>query len=172
MHKTTGRWRYGVALALLTTLMWGLLAIALKLLLLQMDPYSITWYRMIVAVLVLGGFLKIRDKFPDWTMLKNWNWLFMLIAVLGLSGNFITYLISLDMITPGVAQIVIQLAPVFLMVGGVFMFGESFSVKQLGGLVILIIGMLMFMNEKLSSLFYHLGSLCIDAEKTAERFIF
>lgn len=161
MHKTTGRWRYGIALALLTTLMWGLLAIALKLLLLQMDPYSITWYRMLVAAVVLGLALKVRGNFPDWKKLKSWNGLFLLIAILGLSANFILYLLSLDIITPGTAQVVIQLAPVFLLIGGVFMFGESFSAKQFAGLVILIIGMLLFMNQKLESLFTQLDEYAV-----------
>lgn len=161
MHQTSGRWRYGIALALLTTLMWGLLSIALKLLLLQMDPYSITWYRMLVASVVLGLILKVRGNFPDWRKLKGWSGIFMLIAVLGLAGNFILYLLSLDIITPGVAQVVIQLAPVFLLVGGVFMFGESFSKLQFCGLVLLIIGMLLFMNQRLDSLFSELDAYAI-----------
>ncbi len=37
MHKTTGRWKLGLALALTTALLWSVLPIALKLLLGQMD---------------------------------------------------------------------------------------------------------------------------------------
>jgi len=164
MHKTSGRWRYGLALALLTTLMWGLLAIALKLLLEQMDPYSITWYRMLAAAVVLGLFLKMRGNFPDWRKLKDRKWLYMLIAILGLAANFILYLLSLDIITPGVAQVIIQLAPVFLLIGGILMFGESFSRSQFVGLLILMLGMVLFMNQRLESLFvefdrYALGVL-------------
>ena len=161
MHQTTGRWKLGLALSLLTTLMWGLLAIALKLLLAYMDPYSITWYRMIVAAVVLGVFMKMRGTFPDWRKLKGKTGVLLVIASLGLTGNFVLYLMSLNYITPGVAQIVIQLAPVFLLIGGVFLFGESFSRMQFLGLVILIIGMLMFMNQRLGALFSQMDEYSI-----------
>jgi drug/metabolite transporter (DMT)-like permease len=164
MHKTSGRWRFGLALSLLTALMWGLLAIDLKLLLDYMDPYSISWYRMIAACIFLGLFLKARGNFPDWKKLKGQTGWLIIIATIGLTGNFILYLLSLDYITPGVAQIIIQLAPVFLLVGGVLVFKETFSRLQFLGLIILIIGMLIFMNQRLSSLFsgidkYTLGIL-------------
>ncbi len=161
MHKTTGRWKFGLALSLLTALMWGLLAIDLKLLLAYMDPYSITWYRMLAATVILGAFLKIRGTFPDWKKLKSKMGIFLLIAVFGLSGNFVIYLMSLDYISPGVAQVIIQLAPVFLLIGGVFLFGETFSRMQFVGLIILILGMLMFMNQRLADLFSQMDEYSI-----------
>jgi len=161
MHQTSGRWKFGLALSLLTALMWGLLAICLKLLLGYMDPYSITWYRMLVAAVLLGAFLKFRGTFPDWKKLKSKMGLLIVLAILGLAGNFIIYLMSLNYITPGIAQVIIQLAPVFLLVGGVFLFGESFSRTQFIGLVILIVGMLMFMNQRLDTLFSQLDEYSI-----------
>lgn len=161
MHKTTGRWKFGLALSLLTALMWGLLAIDLKLLLAYMDPYSITWYRMVAATVLLGAFLKIRGTFPDWKKLKSKMGIFLLIAVFGLSGNFVIYLMSLNYISPGVAQVIIQLAPVFLLIGGVFLFGETFSRMQFVGLIILILGMLMFMNQRLADLFSQMDEYSI-----------
>ena len=161
MHKTTGRWKFGLALSLLTALMWGLLAIDLKLLLAYMDPYSITWYRMLAATVLLGAFLKIRGTFPDWKKLKSKMGIFLLIAVFGLSGNFVIYLMSLNYISPGVAQVIIQLAPVFLLIGGVFLFGETFSRMQFVGLIILILGMLMFMNQRLADLFSQMDEYSI-----------
>lgn len=161
MHKTTGRWKFGLALSLLTALMWGLLAIALKLLLAYMDPYSITWYRMLAAAVILGVFMKMRGTFPDWRKLKGKTAVLLLIASLGLTGNFVIYLMSLDYITPGVAQVVIQLAPVFLLIGGVFLFGESFSRMQFIGLLVLIAGMLLFMNQRLGDLFSQMDEYSI-----------
>ena len=161
MHKTTGRLKFGLALSLLTALMWGLLAIDLKLLLAYMDPYSITWYRMLAATVLLGAFLKIRGTFPDWKKLKSKMGIFLLIAVFGLSGNFVIYLMSLNYISPGVAQVIIQLAPVFLLIGGVFLFGETFSRMQFVGLIILILGMLMFMNQRLADLFSQMDEYSI-----------
>jgi len=102
MHQTSGRWKFGLALSLLTALMWGLLAICLKLLLGYMDPYSITWYRMLVAAILLGAFLKVRGTFPDWKKLKSKMGLLIVLAILGLAGNFIIYLMSLNYISSSV----------------------------------------------------------------------
>ena len=158
MHKSSGRWKFGLALSLLTALMWGLLAIDLKLLLGYMDPYSITWYRMLIAAVFLGLYMKARGTFPDWRKLRGQTGLFLVIATIGLTGNFVLYLLSLDFISPGVAQVIIQLAPVFLILGGVVIFKESFSRVQFFGLIILISGMLIFMNQRLSSLFSQLDN--------------
>jgi drug/metabolite transporter (DMT)-like permease len=45
MHSSSGRWKLGLALALTTALCWGLLPIALKIVLAGMDAWTITWYR-------------------------------------------------------------------------------------------------------------------------------
>jgi len=54
MHPVTGNWRLGLVLSLITALMWGMLPIALKLLLPVMDAVTITWYRFVAAGLLLG----------------------------------------------------------------------------------------------------------------------
>ena len=50
MHATTGRWKLGLALALVTAVCWGLLPIALRIVLDGMDAWTITWYRFAVAI--------------------------------------------------------------------------------------------------------------------------
>jgi drug/metabolite transporter (DMT)-like permease len=49
LHRTTGRWRLGVGLALVTSTIWGLLALALKVLVTTMDPFTVTWCRFLGA---------------------------------------------------------------------------------------------------------------------------
>ncbi|HCP02937.1 MAG TPA: EamA family transporter, partial [Pseudomonas sp.] len=49
MHVSSGRWLYGFLLALTTTLLWGVLPIMLKEVLKVMDPYTVTWYRLLSA---------------------------------------------------------------------------------------------------------------------------
>jgi hypothetical protein len=46
MHITSGRWVFGLLLALLTALLWGILPIKLKQVLQVMDPITVTWYRL------------------------------------------------------------------------------------------------------------------------------
>jgi len=153
MHKTTGRWRLGLALSVTTALMWGLLGIALKVLLEQMDPYSISWYRFIAATFMLGIILKLSGRFPDWRRLRGKFLVLLIFATIAICGNFIFYLFALDFITPGLAQVIIQLAPVFLLFGSLIFFKETFNHWQWLGLLIMIIGMLLFMNQRLDTLF-------------------
>ncbi|MGY2498698.1 EamA family transporter, partial [Klebsiella pneumoniae] len=49
MHISSGRWVYGLLLALITSVLWGILPIKLKEVLQVMDPVTVTWYRLAVA---------------------------------------------------------------------------------------------------------------------------
>jgi drug/metabolite transporter (DMT)-like permease len=157
MHTTTGQWNFGISLALITTFMWGLLPIALKALLDGMDPYTITWYRLFSASIVLGLFLQSRHSIDIFQRPSRNNAILLFLTILGLLGNYIIYLLGLDFISPNSAQIVIQLAPVFLLVGGILFFGEQFQKRQWIGYGILIFGLLLFFNERLEELFIDVG---------------
>lgn len=152
-HETTGRWRLGLALALTTAALWGLLPIALKLLLGAMEPYALTWYRFAVSALLLGAFLLGRTRLPSPVALRGTPGWLMLVAALGLSGNYILYLLGLDLSSPSATQIVIQVAPLFLLFGGLIVFRERFLLPQWFGLAVLVGGMLMFFNDRLIDLF-------------------
>lgn len=150
--QTTGRWKLGLFLASLTALMWGFLPVALKALLEGMDAYTITWYRFVVAAVVLGGFLLQRRRFPKLSVL-NWRGrILLLIAILGLIGNYLLYLVGLNWVTPATSQMVIQLAPMFLLLGGLIFFHESFQIGQWAGFFVLIAGLVLFFNNRFSDL--------------------
>ena len=57
MVGVRGHRRLGLLLALTTAVLWGLLPIALKVVLARLDPYTITWYRFAASALVLGTVL-------------------------------------------------------------------------------------------------------------------
>ena len=56
------------------------------------------------------------------------------VATLTLIGNFVLYLVALDHATPSVTQVVIQLAPLLLLVGGVLVFRERLGRRAMGRL--------------------------------------
>lgn len=161
MHKTSGRWKLGLALALTTALMWGLLPIALKLLLGAMDAYTITWYRFLAAAIVLGIFQARRGALGGLNGLAPRAWLLMVVAVAGLLANYVIYLLGLDYITPGAAQVVIQLAPVLLLLGGLIVYGERFSGAQWLGFIVLLTGMALFFNHRIDELFGSFGDYAL-----------
>jgi drug/metabolite transporter (DMT)-like permease len=57
--------RKGFTLATITALLWGLLPLALKVALTELDAYTITWCRFAGAMLSLGCLLAIRGQLPE-----------------------------------------------------------------------------------------------------------
>lgn len=152
MNTDTGRWQLGFTMSLTTAVLWGLLPIALKVALTGMDVYTITWWRFAVSMLGLGVFLAWRGQLPRLRGAGRSAWTILGIALVTLLANFLLYLTALEHTTPSVAQVVIQLAPLLLMLGGVFVFRERFAPRQWLGFVVLGIGLLLFFNRRLPEL--------------------
>jgi drug/metabolite transporter (DMT)-like permease len=153
MHTTSGRWRLGLGLALTTAVCWGLLPIALKLALTGMDAWTITWYRFATAALAVGAFLAWRRRLPLRSPLTRRGWWLYAAALLCLLINYVGYLVSLDLTSPTVAQVLIQLAPVLLLFGGLLVFRERFAPLQWAGCVVLLVGLAVFFHDRLAEVF-------------------
>lgn len=67
-------------------------------------------------------------------------------------GNYVLFLISLHYVPPATSQLVIQLAPILFLLGGLLIFREAFSRLQWIGLVVLVAGLLLFFNQRLPAL--------------------
>jgi drug/metabolite transporter (DMT)-like permease len=152
MHKVTGRWKLGLALALVTALAWGVLPIALKLTLQGMDAYTITWYRFAVSGVVLAVIMAGTRQLPSLRGIGRHVWLVLAIAIGGLLGNYVLYLLALDHTSPAIAQVVIQLGPMFFLLGGLLLFKERFAPLQWAGLAALLLGLGLFFNRRLPEL--------------------
>lgn len=165
-HQTSGRWKLGLALALVATLLWGTLPIALKIVVVKMEPVTVIFYRFLIASLILGWQLRRKGHLPRLTDAGRGTLLVFGIAIAGCAGNNLIFLMGLQYITPSAAQVVVQLAPAFLLLGAVAIFKESFSRTQWIGFIVLIGGLLLFFNQRLGELFtgegdYGLGVLLI-----------
>jgi drug/metabolite transporter (DMT)-like permease len=153
MHQTTGNSLLGFILALTTAVLWGVLPIALKLLLEVLTANSITAIRFVVAALLVGIWLTFKRQLPAIALLRNLNISkLMLIAVIGLLANYILYLTGLNYLSAETGQVVIQLAPFLMMLGGVIIFKERLLLWQKIGAVTLVAGLLLFFNERLLQL--------------------
>ena len=62
LHRASGQWRLGLALALATAACWATLPIALKISLEALDPITLTWFRFLVAAGLMGAWLAARGK--------------------------------------------------------------------------------------------------------------
>jgi drug/metabolite transporter (DMT)-like permease len=117
-----------------------------------MDPYTITWWRFAVSMAGLGLFLALRGEMPRLRGAGAPAIAMLGLAMFTLIGNYVLYLVALDFTTPSVTQVVIQLAPLLLLVGGVFVFGERFARRQWIGFIVLGAGLLLFFNDRLPEL--------------------
>ena len=99
------------------------------------------------------------------------------------------YILGLELTTPAVAQVLIQLAPVLMGLGGIWLFGERYSTSQWMGFAVLVTGLVVFFRNQLEAFaasagelwqgsFAHndrsggVGGLCDGSETTAQRLFF
>ncbi|MBF0280513.1 MAG: DMT family transporter [SAR324 cluster bacterium] len=151
-------WKTGVLLALGTTMLWGMLPIGLKALIRYMDPYTITWYRFLSASILLFVILALRQHFFSIFRITGKHAGLLALAAFGLCGNYILYLLGLDRTDPGTAQMVIQISPICLLLGGVLLFKEKFSRRQWSGFGFVLSGLALFFHQRLTEIFTSLSS--------------
>ncbi|OKH55183.1 EamA family transporter [Calothrix sp. HK-06] len=152
MHRTTGKWRLGLALSLLTIVLWGVLPIALTVALSVLDVYTVTCFRFLLSFSLLAIYLAARGKLPTLKQLRSTSWKLLSAAIIFLAANYILFLKGLALTSPANAQVIIQLAPLLMSFGGLLIFRERYSWRQWCGVGILTIGLVLFFHEKLNSI--------------------
>ena len=149
LHRTSGRWRLGLALTVATALFWATLPIALKVALELLDPITLTWFRFVVAMAATAAWLALRGQLRGYASLGRRQWWMLAAAAVLLLGNYVFYLLGVQHTTPSNAQLLIQLAPLLMALGGIWVFNESFRLAQWCGLLLLSAGMLLFFRDQL-----------------------
>ena len=160
MHDSTHRPVMGFLLSLTAALMWGILPVALKELLAGMEASTIVWYRFFVALLVLALWLLIKRQLPPLLSAGRASNLMLLVAALGLCANYYLFSFSLNYVNAETSEAVIQLTTLFLILGGVLVYGEPFVGIQKLGTAILVAGLLLFFHDRLR------GFTNLDSQET------
>lgn len=149
LHSTSGRWRLGLLLAIVTMILWGILPLALNVVLSVLDVYTITWFRFLCAFICLGTFLATKQQLPPKRKLPPLLGL-ITIATIGLAFNYLLFLQGLKQTSATNAEIMIQIAPVLLGIGGLVLFRERYIFQQWLGLGTLILGLILFNHDQLN----------------------
>lgn len=149
LHQASGRWKLGLALALATAGFWSTLPVALKITLEQLDPYTLTWFRFLVAFVLMFAWLATRGGLAPLRGLARRHLALLAVAALGLIGNYVLYLLGVQHTSPGNAQLLIQLAPLLMALGGIFVFRERFTAGQWLGLAVMVGGLGLFFADQL-----------------------
>lgn len=140
----------GLCLALTTAICWGALPIAMKQVLVVMEPYTVVWYRFLIASVGLGFILFTRRQLPPLRVFRHRRWwILLLIATCGLLGNFVLFSSSLQFLSPTTSQVIGQLSPVGMMFASVLILKEKMRGTQIIGAMLLLCGMLLFFNASL-----------------------
>ncbi len=139
----------GFLLALTTALMWGVLPVFLKVLLSHTDAYTITASRFIFAALFVLASLALSRALPHARQATGAIWIVLFLSTFVLLINYVTNVIALAYVSPATVQLILQLAPLILMIGGVVFYKESFSRLQFFGAIVLFVGMGLFFNQRI-----------------------
>ena len=166
LHQSSGRWRLGLLLSLLTVFLWGILPIALAVTLQTLDVYTVTWFRFAVSFALLAVYLGVQGKLPTLIQLRSASWKLLAIAIIFLASNYLLFLQGLALTSPANAEVIIQLAPVLLGFGGLVLFHERYTLRQWLGVSVLIVGFLLFFNEQLNNLITARGAYLLGTSLT------
>lgn len=139
----------GIIYTLITVLMWGVLAIALKVASKEIDSPTIVWFRFSLAFSALFIWMAVRNP-KELKILYKPNWL-IVISSLALAWNYLGFMLGVQYTSPSNAQVAIQAGPILLAVFGIFFFREKISQIQGLGFLIAILGFWIFFRQHINA---------------------
>ncbi len=131
----------------ITTVLWGILPILQKIALHRFSSGTVVWFRFVLAFLVLFPLLHFK-KFRPADIIKKPP-LLGVIAGVCLAANYFSVIQGIHYSGPSNAAILIQCAPVLLVIVGVVMFKETWSREQVLGFFICLSGFILFYLDKM-----------------------
>jgi drug/metabolite transporter (DMT)-like permease len=112
----------GVVLACLTATIWGTVPFGGKLALEGISAPALSVVRLLSAGLFIAFVVARRQG--SWKALRRVPPPLVWLAALGLAGNYSAYMYGLDLVSQTLAQVLIQMAPLFLILLSVVILGE------------------------------------------------
>jgi drug/metabolite transporter (DMT)-like permease len=137
----------GILYAIIVAVLWGVLAIVLKVSLKELTPSDITWFRFLLAFIVLSVYYVVRK--PYYLRILRKPPLLLIVATICLAVNYYGFVEGVNLTTPSIAQVFIQLGPVLLAVAGFTFFHEKASWRQVAGLLLVVTGLMVFYRDQL-----------------------
>ena len=136
-------------MALVTTLLWGFLPVILKIALNSFSAGTIACFRFIFAFAILYLILSLNGSKPHLFLRRPP--LLGILAGASLAANYFAMTQSVDLSSPANAAILIQLAPIIMVVVGVTFFKERVTLRQLSGFAIAAVGFGLFYIDQMAN---------------------
>ena len=130
--------RRGLTLALLTSLLWGTVPVAGKIALGGVSPPVLSVLRLAAAALFVFLLMARRGVRPPRRPAP-----LLVLAAFGLGLNYVAYMVGLQWAGAGTSQVLIQMAPVFLVLLGVLFLGERLGRAEVLGASLAFLGALL-----------------------------
>jgi drug/metabolite transporter (DMT)-like permease len=142
MSETRANYLKGISFGMVTCLLWGILPVMLKIALEDFSSSTIIWFRFAFSFFVLLIYLTWRNKKPLTIIVRPP--VLGLFAGICLAANYYYFMIGLDLSGPSNTAVVIQIAPLLVVIAGVFLYKERFDKEKRLGLAIAILGFIGF----------------------------
>jgi len=139
----------GIFYTLITVLMWGVLAIALKVATKEVDSSTIVWFRFSLAFSALFAWMAVKTP-KELKILYKPSWLIVL-ASLALAWNYMGFMLGIQYTSPSNAQVAIQAGPLLLAIFGILFFREKISRIQIIGFLFALVGFWIFYRQHISA---------------------
>lgn len=138
-------------LALTPALLWGALPVAIAALATSIDGVTLTWYRFVFASLVQTGVLAATGQLAGLFARTRREYATLAVVAAGIVGNFALFATSLEWLSPSAAQTVSQCQPIALLAASVLLFGERLSRAQSIGGAVLVMGLAVFLHDRVAA---------------------
>ncbi len=148
MSETRANYLKGISFGMVTCLLWGVLPVLLKIALEDFSSPTIVWFRFAFAFFVLFAYLTWRNKKPLTIIARPPT--LGLLAGICLAANYYYFMIGLDLSGPSNTAIVIQVAPLLVVIAGTVLFKERFDKGKWFGLALAIMGFIAFYFDQSS----------------------
>lgn len=128
-----------------TALLWGATWIAGRVAVSEASPLAIASWRFLLAALVLGSLLVIREGWPRWSF-NDW----LLLTALGASGIFlynVCFLYGMTMIQAGRGALVVALTPALIAASDWLLFEAPMSPAKAAGIGLAAFGCLLVVTN-------------------------
>jgi drug/metabolite transporter (DMT)-like permease len=147
----------GIIYASITAVLWGVLAIALKVSLSGLSSADITWFRFVMAFAALAIYYYFKK--PQYLRILKRPPILLVLATICLALNYYGFIEGVNYTSPSIAQIFIQLGPVLLAVSGFIFFHEKVNWRQIAGLFLVFSGLIVFFAGQFDNGFTGAGKL-------------
>ncbi len=140
----------GILFAGITALSWSVVPVALKVVVQEVNPVTVVWFRFSLAFMLLLFYIIFKSP-HQLKIIYNPPKL-LIFAALALGANYMGILLGVKNTTPSTTQIVIQFGPVLLAVSGFLVYKEKLTRLKIIGFLIAIAGLTLFYFKQASML--------------------